>query len=229
MSNDAPTSFTNLTDALFTADAFRGVAAHIGFVFQKNLRFVVEKLLAIAAGDSVQNYPHYHGEQSAIESVTVRRSVYSKFLYDNTNEHITLATIPTGDWTTIHTFRYWTGGFKGLACEVEFYNGNSGTSSILWNFRHADGTDGGSDGGTDHSIVETSGTDHAAWAWHTINGQLDAAGGNVKTCTVDGPTSVTDPGDTASWRTCRVQAKAVTATCDLYVRNIHVWERLTTD
>ena len=231
MSNDAPTSFTNLTDAFFTADAFRGVAAHIGFVFQKNLRFLYEKLMAKAAGDSVQNYPHFHGEQSAIESVTVRRSVYSKHLYDVTNEYATFASVGTGAATVVHTFRYWTGGFKGLACEVEFQNDNNGTSSIIWNFSHGNGGDGTADGVTDHYILETSGTDSGAgtWVWHTVNGQLDGAGGSVKTCTVDGPTDEETPGDTASWRTCRLTATASGATCNLLVRNIHVWERLSTD
>jgi len=236
MSNDAPTSWKNLTDALITTDAYRAVGAWIGSTFQGMSRYALEKLLDIAAGDNIQNYPHSHGELVAQSSLSVayrdgvvaRRTLVAQnyaYQYDATTRYDYIEKTLDDTWTLLNQWRIWIGGFQSLWCEVEFLNQQAASYGVYFKIEQWD-NDGAS---AKHYIEETTTTAAASRTWHTIYGYQDGALPSSKHLIIGAPAGLTDYADSIGWRTIKLYAKKDPTPASDYIDlyNVHIFEQLT--
>ena len=234
MTDDAPSSYANVTDGFTTADSYRSVCSWAGSTTVLNERHAWEKIRegSYAVGDTRAVYPHAHAEQSTECGVVVRRGwcksyrTYTQAYYNGFGGGVGIS----DSWEEIDTIRVCVAGFKRVASEVDYYTPAPNNDPIRWKIESRDARDSVVCADHDHYIQEASGTQHLAQTWHTINGQLDGAGASTKKLTIGGPTNETDPGDTVSWRCFRLWARSDNAsTYDLRLYHWHVWEILDAD
>lgn len=234
MANDAPTSYVDLTGSIAEVGVYRAASAPIGYLANLNARYHAEKLYRgdFAAGDTRQVHPQAHAEQSAACGLVVPRSlVEQSYSMGSANaEAYTILGLPKGSWTEVDRQHGDIAGFLRVASEIRYQStAPNADEVVLWKIESRPANDSAAGGAVEHYIIETSGTAHVgAPEWHTINGQLDAAGGATKELTIDGPTSVSDPGSSASRREFVLYANGSgTGTIDLAVHFWHVFETLT--
>ena len=233
MANDAPTNWVNVTDTHITSNQYRPFPTWLVWRMIRAARWMYEKIARgdHYAGETRQNYPHAHGEQSTQCGEPVLRTVYCDTFNtgsDNTAAYV-VTSLSDSDWVEIARGRGWVGGAKRVACEVLYYNTQTAGQSIKWKIESRDANDSAAADAADHYIAESAGTAHSpAEAWHTINGQLDGAGGNTKLLTIDGPTDETEPGDTTSWREFVLYAQTDgSPAVEMGISYWHVFEALT--
>lgn len=238
MADEAPTQFVNLIDSFTTSDAFRACASWCGWLWKRNTAYVMEKVMRgdwKAEGSPYNtgtriNYPHAHAEQSSDCGITVRRALVNQsYAKGSASGEAAYQVAVDGDsWIELGRWPAPVGGFKNVAAQVRYFIDQGG---IKFRLKYCNHTADGSCGSTVHYLQETAENTSTTVTWHVIKGKLDGAGSTVTNMTIDGPTSVTTPGDTTGIQEliCEVARTQSTTISALALYHVFAWERLSTD
>jgi hypothetical protein len=236
--DQAPTQFVNLIDSFTASDVFRACASWCGWLWKRNTAYLMEKVMRgewqsegapYNTGTRI-NYPHAHAEQSSECGITIRRALVNQSYNKGSDELVASYQTNLDDaWEEIDRWPVWPGGFKKAAGQVR-YSVNQG--GVRFRLKYCNHTFDGACSSTIHSLEEVAEQTSTTITNHLITGSLDGSASTIiSNMTIDGPTSVTTPGDTTGAQEFVLEAQktqATTATA-LKVYHFFAWERLSTD
>ena len=227
MANDAPSEFVDTPGVLATAGSFYAVGSWIGRTTADNQRYNYEKIIGPSgkAGSTRQVYSHAHSAQSSTCGVSWTPDLINN-VYTKGSEALIKSAVAIETWTELDRQRTFTVGNTSVATEIYAIGIQQSaftTSSIKFRVKYCLAADSASCGATVHYLEEATAITMTSAQWHTIKGQVDGAGGTVVGLTIDGPTSVTDPGDTQAHIEAILEARSVDAPHELYLYAWRTW------